>query len=373
MRVTADITLSDPPWTQEQIATEIKHQNEVMRSADRLLKGSQRAEQFIASSNAIAQSHSGVRVLHVQEWYSGNHYRLDQTDEAMVTAKYLRANPNKYRDTYVNIDDPAFSTYRSFFVDHELHDAQLSKVTIYHRNDLWQAMGLDQQLSLPLILALVDIHSVNPSHNADLSTIKVDVAKADRIHKGLDPQWRLDATDDVLGGTPTTRFVLRRRNPMPEGAPVPLAVEATYWIGNVAGNVVCLQGLLTNQADHSSFISEHEQFDAGGFPHVWKTLTSEPGSPPKQFDVVFKEIDLSGAFTDEQVFAPAFPSNYIVADVTLGAAVVLQNPRPEVRSVVSPTGARPGSKRVIVLVVLAFVAVVPALVAYLTKRQRRVV
>ena len=76
--VKADIDLSDEMWEPDQIAAEQSYQNQIMKDDDK--DTGPNAGLNIASSNAIARSHSGKRLLHVQEWYSGHgYYRLDQT------------------------------------------------------------------------------------------------------------------------------------------------------------------------------------------------------------------------------------------------------------------------------------------------------
>jgi hypothetical protein len=51
---------------------------------------------------------------------------------------------------------------------------------------------------------------------------------------------------------------------------------------------------------------------------------------PEARKVVFKRIDLNPIFTDKEVFAPVFPPDYIVSDVSSGTGVMLQNPHPEI-------------------------------------------
>jgi len=87
---------------------------------------------------------------------------------------------------------------------------------------------------------------------------------------------------------------------------------------------------------HSAFISHRENFDAQGFPQVWKRTTLKSGSPAKQVEVVFKEIETNPAFKDEEVFSTKFPIDYIVADATSGADVILQKP-----SFLGPTAKQP--------------------------------
>ena len=87
LRVVADIKTSGLPWTQEQISQELKDQDEMMQKGlGSKMNGTLQRD----ASNAIARSHSGLRIQHIEEWYSGSHYRLDQTDEGLVFPRISR-------------------------------------------------------------------------------------------------------------------------------------------------------------------------------------------------------------------------------------------------------------------------------------------
>ena len=162
-----------------------------------------------------------MRTLHVQEWYSGSHYRLDQTDQGLVSEQYLRGHPGTYPNTYVNIEDPAISPYRSFFADHQLCDAQLSKTTVYGKNDLWRALGLEGELAFPLLVALLDSKSAPQGRSftdAELGTLRIDPSKAERLHNGSHPTRRLEAITE-LEEESRTRFILRGRFLSPDTPP----------------------------------------------------------------------------------------------------------------------------------------------------------
>ncbi len=368
LRVVADITSNETKWSEEQIASEIEHQNKIYPDLRRLPEAQQRDR-----TDAVARSHSGIRVLHVQEWYSGNLYRLDQTDEGMVSQKYLKDHPGTYRNSYVDIDDPALSPYRSFFVDHQLRDAQLSKTTLYAKNDLWRALGLDEKVAFPLLVALADSKSRPQGRrptDADLSMLKIDPSKAERIHNGSDPIWHLEVTTESAQEN-RTRFILRGRTmslikPYEESD-----MEFVYEVGRIGQRYVCMEASLTNYTTHSSFISKREGFDEQGFPRVWKRTTIKPGSPAKQVDVVFKEVELKRAFKDEQVFSPHFPTNYIVSDVTSGKAVVLQKPFYSATTT-QPQAHVTSVKRVTILCVLGLVTLGVGIALFRHKGNRSI-
>lgn len=347
-RLVADITLHETKWSQEQIATAVEQQNELMPDMRRLPEAEQRDR-----TNAIKASHSGIRILHVQEWDSGNLYRLDQTDEGLLGAvspqylKYLMDNPGKYKNSFVDIDDPALSPYRSFNVDHQLHSAMLSKITLWAKEDLWRAQGLDREVVVPLLAALADSKSFvkgRSGTDADLGTEKLDSVRAERIHDGSDPIWHLDAITEG-GQENRTRFVMSAIKPYGLSDQ-----EFVYVVGRAGQRPVCLEASVTNYTTHSSFISTREDFGSQGFPHVWKRITIAPGSPTKQIDVVFKEVELNATFNDRQVFLPVFPTNYIVSDVTSGNAAILQNPQHA--KIAQPETNATSVKRIVILCVM---------------------
>jgi len=352
LRVVADITSTETKWSEEQIAAEIKNQNEIYPDLERLPDVTQRAR-----TNAAARSHSGIQILHVQEWYSGNLYRLDQTDAGMVSEQYLKDHHGTYRNSYVNIDDPAVSPYRSYFANHELRDVQLSKTTLYAKNDLWRASGLEGEVASPLIITLLDSKSVPKGRrftDADSSMLKINPLKAERLHNGSDPEFHLEAITES-GQESRTRFILRGRT-MSMIEPHELSdMEFVYVVGRVGQRPVCMEASLTNYTAHSSFISKREDFDSQGFPRVWKRTTIKSGSPPKHLDVVFKQVEFNPTVTDEQVFSTVFPSNYIVADLTSGQAVVLQKPL-RAATTTQPLVQRTSARRVIILCVFGSIA-----------------
>jgi hypothetical protein len=328
-RLVADITSYEPKWSEQEIAAAIEQQNEMFPDMKRLPEATQRAR-----TNAVAAGHSGTRILHVQEWDSGNLYRLDQTDEGELGAvspqylKYLNNHPGTYWESFVDIDDLAFSPYRSFNVDRQLHDIQLSKTTLWAREDLWRALGLDQEVGFPLLVALADSKSFPKGRgatDADLEMLKLDPTKAESLQNGSRTDWHLEATAEDRQQNQTC-FILRARTISMVKPSVESDMKFIYVVARVGHRPVCLEASVTNYTTHSSFISTREDFDSQGFPRVWKRTIITPGSPMKEIDVAFKEVALNATFNDRQVFLPVFPSNYIVSDVTSGKAAILQNP-----------------------------------------------
>jgi hypothetical protein len=355
LRVVADIKTSGLPWTQEQISQELKDQDEMMQKGlGSKMNGTLQRD----ASNAIARSHSGLRIQHIEEWYSGSHYRLDQTDEGLYSPEYLDANPDKYRNSYVNVDDMAMSPYRSFYVDHELRDVQLSKIKLYGRNNLWRVLGLDEEVALPVLIALLDPSSGPKGRiptDLDLSTLKMSQSNAKRIHDGADPNWRMEALDEIPGEK-FTRLILRGKFFTPDNPTQASDVEVTCGISYRSQRTVCIEAAVTNHTVHSAFVSARGDFDGRDIPRSWKRSIFKPGFAITNVEVVFKEFDLSTPFDDKQVFLPVFPTNYIVSDLTTGKPVVLQNPLAQVK----PNASSTSFKRGMVLCVFALTSLIGA-------------
>lgn len=337
LRVVADITSNEQKWSDEEVGAEIKRQNDIYPDLAKLSVADQKNR-----TNAVIKSHNGQRTLHVQEWYSGRLYRLDQTDEALVPEQYIREQPGVYWSSFVNIDDPTRSPYRSYFANHQLHDVQLSKTALYAKNDLWRAAGLEGELSFPLLLILMDSKSLpkgRPFTDAELGAIKMDTSRAAQVLNGSNPISRLE----TIAEGDRTRFNLRGRFISPV---VPAGIsdmEFSYEIRKGGQRPVCTEGSYTNHTLHDAFFSTREQFDVNGFPRVWKRTSLKPDSLPKHVQVVFREVELGYTQNDEMVFSTAFPSNYIVSDVTSGEAVILQKPS-SIAKTVQPL-ARPKSRQ----------------------------
>lgn len=376
----AELTLTKPAATARQIAAELKLQNKVMQPSESRLNPSRRLKIENVRSNTIASEFSGTRVFRVQEWYSGNKYRLDQTELGPVNADYLKGHPTDYRDTYVNLDDPAFSPYVSFSVNHRLRDAQLNRNPKfqYAPHDLWRVLGMDKRVSVPLVVALVDRHSmrhVRAGVERDTSSLKIDPWKLQHILDGSDSNWHLQARTELLHGTSVTHFYLKAHYLDLWSPPVALSslratglprIEISYWVTHKAGRLVLVRTALTNITQQASFESWRKDFDAEGYPHVWETRSLTNGVLVKGMKVVFKTIDAKPKFTDKEVFAPIFPTNYIVSDITSGKAVILQNPHPGIKVVKQASQTR---KRTIVLLVLGVAALGPLCLALLVKRN----
>jgi RNA polymerase sigma factor (sigma-70 family) len=342
-RFEADIELITPPYTKAQIEATLADIENVMRDRYARMTPQQKADLELFQSNAIVKANSGKRIQHVREWYSGNYYRLDINDEGMGTERFMRTHPNEYFMTYVKIPNSPFSPYSSYQVERELRDAMLFKQeTPWSQNDLWRALQMNKEVAGVVLLSLINLRDTNNFilHPFDYRNLKMDSTRAQQLHDQTDSSWRLEVTDEKVSGIAATRFSLKGGLASPPGLKSPFkfdTFQADVWLGQISGKTVCLQEMVTNLtqmvtnlAQHTSTISKREKYDSEGFPTVWVTTTTKAGSSFETKRVVFKRIEMNPAFTDEEAFAPVFPPDYTVSDVSSGTGVLLQNPHPEI-------------------------------------------
>jgi hypothetical protein len=367
MRFVVDITVHSPAWTAEQIAAEVKAQQATVLSGVSPRARSDSQASLSTLSNAIAQSVSGTKLLHVQELYAGDKCRIEQTDET-----FLNHPTNGFHYAYVDIHDPEFSPYQSFIVNYQLHSALLTKdpAQRWRGRELWRASTLDNVVAEIVLLAVADTTHIRSARDLQLQNVllslKIDPQKVQQLLNNSNPNWHLEANEDKIGEIPVVHFKL-------EGGPphdfanggVPLSrVECS--IGQESGKVVCFESSFTNQIGFY-ISSKREDFDSNGYPHKWMTIKSKQGTLVERLERVFKKIDLNAKFTDQEAFAPVFPTNYVVSDVTFGEGVILRNPHPEFGK---PAPAPSSNKRTIILWLLAFAAVAPLCVAFFATKRK---
>ena len=332
----ADIELTTKPHTKAQVETELAEIEAMMQQHFARWSTKQKSEWRIVQSNAIVKAHSGKRIQHVQEWYSGNYFRLDMNDEAMGTENFMRTHPNEYYETYVNIPNSPFSPYASYQVNRNLHDIMLFKQDRpMKQNQFWQALQMQQEVAMVIVLALWDLSDTNSlkPHALDFSHVKMDAAKAQQLSNQSNSSWRLEAADETLDGKKVTRFSLKGGLALPPGLKSSFkfdAFQADVWIGQVLGKAVCLQESVTNLTQHTATSSKRGRFNNNGQPTLLTVSTVNADSSFEARNVAFKRIEVKPTFTDEEAFAPVFPPDYIVSDVSSGTGVILQNPHPEI-------------------------------------------
>jgi RNA polymerase sigma factor (sigma-70 family) len=339
-RFEADIELSTPPYTTEQVKAELVEIENFMRDANAHLKPQQKAVWEIVQSNAIVKARSGKRIQHVREWESGNYYRLDVNDEGMGTEKFMRTHPNEYFQTYVNIPNAPFSPYASYEVQRELRDALLFKQTTrqYSQYNLWQAMNMNRDVAELVVTSLINPTNMLKPFVSDFTGLKLDASRAQQLHEQTNLTnsilvLRLEAMDEKLEGKAVTRFTLKESFAMPRGILPdykPPTFQAEIWVGQISGKAVCLQDGFTNLTEHTATLSQREKYDRAVFPTVLTTTTIKDDASIEKQRVLFNHIEINPSFTDEDAFAPVFPTNYTVSDLTSGKGVLLQNPHPEI-------------------------------------------
>ena len=336
-RFEADIEVTTPPYTKEQVKTTLAEIENFMRDANARLKPQQKASLEIDQSNAIVKAHSGKRIQHVREWFSGNYYRLDINDEGMGEERFMRTHPNEYFETWVNIPDSPFSPYASYEIQRELHDMVLykQKGERFGQYNLWQALKMNREVAGLFVASVANLRDTNNLKRAmfDFSGLKMDPTKVQQLHAQTNPSWRLEATDEELDGKAVTHFAIKWSFTLPPGIKSnykPDIFQGEMWVGQISGKAVCLQELMTNLTQHTSTFVKREKYDGDGFPAVWMTTTTKADSSFEKQRVVFKRIETNPSFTDADAFAPVFPPDYIVADGSSGTHVILQNPHPEI-------------------------------------------
>ena len=339
-RFEADIEMTTPPYTPEQVKTTLAGIENFMRDANARLKPLQKAAWEIDQSNAIVKAHSGKRIQYVREWESGNYYRVDINDEGMGTEKFMRTHPNEYFQTYVNIPDAPFSPYSSYQVQRQLRDALLFKpgAPQFQQYNLWQAMNMNQDVAELVVTSLINRTNKLKPFVFDYTGWKLDAARAQQLYEQTNLTnsivvLRLEVTDEKLDGKAVTRFNLKESFALPPGIVPrykPPTFQAEIWVGQISGKAVCLQDVFTNLTEHTSTLCQREKYDRDGFPTVLTKTTINHDSAFEKQRVTFKQIEINPSFTDEEAFAPVFPPDYTVSDLSSGKGVILQNPHPEI-------------------------------------------
>lgn len=337
----ADIELTTPAFTREQVKATLDEIENTLQKRRPNWRAQERAAWRIGQSNAIVKANSGKRIQHVREWYSGDYFRLDINDEAMGIEKFMRAHPGEYYESSVNIPNAPFSPYASYQVNRNLRDLMLFKQErSVQRNQLWQALQIEEQAAGVLILPLLDFSNLKTMdpHHFDLSKMRMDDAKAQQLSDQSNPSGRLETTDEKLDGSKVTHFCLKGGFALLPGSNPDVTsngFQVDVWLGQVSGKTVCLQESMTNQMQHVATFSKRGKFNKDGQPTVWTISTVRADSSFETRKVVFKKIEVNPTFTDEEAFAPVFAPDYMISDVSSGTGVILQNPHPRIPIAIS--------------------------------------
>jgi hypothetical protein len=333
--IEADVERITPPYTQAQIDAELAHIKEFMRDAHTNMTAQDYAGWETVQSNAIVKGRSGVRVLHVREWYSGDYYRRDMNDEGMGREHFMQTHPNEYCDSQVEIPNSPFSEYSSYSVDRNLRSVMFFReARRWQRDDFASALTMNKDVAAIVIMSLAQLSGTNKMtpHAFNVGNLLMDPQKAQRLQDQSDSRWQLDATDEEVDGRKVTHFRLKgglAPSPQLKSLTMPDVFQADLWMGQMAGKAVCLQER-ANLISHTSMVSKREQYDAAGFPTRWTIAKVRDGVTVETTRVTVKRMELHPTFTDEEVFAPDFPEDYIISDMSSGKGVTLQKPDPEV-------------------------------------------
>jgi PDZ domain len=150
----------------------------------------------------------------------------------------------------------------------------------------------------------------------DFGSARLDGPEVERLINGSDPNWHLNVAGESLGGVPVTRFDLVGLCRKPGVGNSLCPVHAIYWVGREADKPVCFQESLSNLADHTWIFSRRQGFDQMGFPASWNIASADGHGVTRIETVSLQSFDIHPQFRDEQVFAPTFPTNYVVLEPT---------------------------------------------------------
>ncbi|MCF7762656.1 MAG: hypothetical protein K9N62_03195 [Verrucomicrobia bacterium] len=286
----------------------------------------------------------GHRVYDSEIWRSGPLYKITETQYSASASNLLAGIPDgepvsKY--TFANLDDPGFSEYVTYTVNHLAESATVSK-NPKHRvalHEFWNARGMEPELAADLILAMADISTVKGLTRDRFDEIAIDPVKIDRLVRGIDQRLRVMVSGkryqnhavhqfDFVGVAPSPaergRFAEKIQTALggrsswllSQGiarTPLELFTEertyqakATYIVDSTNYHRL-YKATVEVTVPKISYVSERKEFNEEDFPRFW-TITKE--TPEKSFEthrLQFLEVDLQGRFDDRDVFALSAP------------------------------------------------------------------
>ena len=127
--------------------------------------------------------------------------------------------------------------------------------------------------------------------------------------------------------------------------------------------------MLTNLSTHAVTTTKRGHFDTKGFPHSWESTTVRADTTTKK-NVTFMVSDDNPSFINDEIFAPKFPSQYYVSDITQpGTGVILQRPPSAINapSVSLPVNIPDAKKRAYVFLIIAVITFVFIVLGYKSK------
>ncbi len=375
LRILAEVEEREPPWTEVQVREALRREEKDLEENDRPLSQGERSELRTVRLNGIRANHSGTRRFRLQEWLSGRLYRLDQTDHAVISAQDLEKMDASFHETFVNIDDPGFSDVSSFTANHQLKSAMLSKRqdSKYARADLWAAGSLDGVFARLLGFTLVDINSlmtnVNLSPYNEFTGAQMDMEKLDALLSGKTAGLSVLSEEISENGMPMIRLAYTAKVPSLTSAGTN-AVQASFYLARTNQRVVCVKAQYDDLTFNTSYFCRREAFDSNGFPRFWYFRSVDRSGAYLEKTVRIVELDWAPVLADAVIFAPRFPSDYLVSDVSSGIGVVVQDPHPERK--IGAIGPPPRVTWLRVSYVLLIAALLMAPIIVLVARRKQV-
>jgi hypothetical protein len=357
----ADIEYISPPWTEAQVEAELERQNAIFRR----LGAPQPTQGLLEfSRQQIKRAHMGSRLRHVEEWYS-KCYRLDETDEAMVSERYLQKNTGEFHNTFVNIDDRALSKYATYAVDRESRIISVARPPGYRvgPDDLWEAMSMPFALARVVLVACgrLDYERMNMVMTypyIGLSRLPFDRDKVARLLSDTHSGWRIRCAITKVDGLDVMQFELSGQLPRPNTRSETDSVEVHYWIATLDRRGTLVKGELTNRTTGAKIECSSSDFDAEGLPRRWeKTVTDRHGKTITT-KVHFKMIDLNPAIADREIFLPRFYAGYRVVDITSGHPIPIADDFASTDYLAFVRG-----RRVLIIGVLCGLVLIPVILA----------
>ena len=315
----ASLMVLSPSWTEAEVDKELRAQTELMRDHDRQLSPAQRRELQEVRRDGIRRARSGTNVFDLEVWVSGELYRKDETWTNIR---------NSSKRSYVQLGEPRFTNVLSYIVNESV-----GSVTVYTNlnwpvsiDRLWEGYSLEPELTLPVLMALGRVEGVPPSteqaplRNFDGLDVVLDDTKARQLIEGTHPDCALRLADTLIEGARVVRYRFEFKQPA-RGE----QAQVTYWLD--ATNRHRLYRVESQVPGAPLLVSTRSGHDDTGWPRVW---TSQ--SVDARGRVITRRVEylhgLDQDFDDWEVFAPVFPSDYLVS-VSSGAGMgqLIQNPR----------------------------------------------
>ena len=356
--IVARIETLTPAWTEKQIREELERQEKIMARDYRDLPPAEREQLRTLMLDGIRKAHSGTNTWDVEVWVSGRLYRRDHI---WTSIPY----PSKYSLVYIG--DPTFTNIPAFVVNRTIGSATLFTNVTEHPVDIdpivWEAHGLEPPFYVPIILALADPGSINLSRLdpfRPFAHLNIDPSKATSLANGTHPTTELSVSVTNLNGERLKCFHLK-----PKGLWSALASMARYYVD--PSNPDSLKRVELIDKDGEVQTSVREGSVAPGWPQVFTSQIKDPQGRLRTTRVVYTHVDLEPTFDDWSIFAPVFPTNYIVSvNPGQGLGHMIQNPN---NAIVLPPPPAFVPSPIALLFVVGIALLLPPLIVLMRKSK----